>query len=75
MVYWSAQKLATPRVEGSHPGPSVFFRSGDCYDATLAAKTIQLRKRNAAKQDVWGLNEGGSGENKMDWPAGESGME
>ena len=25
LVYWSAQKIAIPRVEGSHPGLSISF--------------------------------------------------
>ena len=29
--------LTAPRVDGSNPGLSIFFRSSDCYDATLAA--------------------------------------
>ena len=40
-------------VEGLNPGHSIFFHFGSQKDSTM-----EVERR---KQDVWGLNEGGSG--------------
>ena len=64
LVWWSAPKLATPRVQ--IPAILSFF-------AVLTATMLRWQPTTEAerrKPDVWGLNEGGGGKIRwIDWQA------
>ena len=72
MVKWSAQKLATPRVEGSHSGHSVFFAVVTA--TTLCWQPIRFNYKRNATAICEGPERRQERQNNTDRLAGESGM-